>query len=102
MQAEGKDIYIPADRIELSPITIKRGEAGGQVCQIHGLIYYVIPLVMIANSRVIIRDYRIYSEWEEIGIELLLMAQRNGRYKLGHLDYAVGEVLNDRLESAFA
>lgn len=88
-------------RIEPCPIRVRRGEAGGHVCQVDGIMCYVIPLTIVANSRVIICDYRVYSEWEEIGIELLSLTERNGRYRLGRLDYPVGEVLNDRFENGF-
>lgn len=99
MREEDQDVR--DDRIERCPILLKRGETGGEVCQINHVIYYVIPLTIVANSRVIIRDYRFYSQWEGIGIELLSLTERNGRYRLGHLDYPMGEVLNDRFESGF-
>ena len=99
MREEDQDVR--DDRIERCPIVLKRGETGGEVCQINHVIYYVIPLTIVANSRVIILDYRFYSQWEGIGIELLSLAEKKGRYKFGDWDFPVGEVLNDRFENGF-
>ena len=99
MPEEGQ--HIPDDRIEPCPIVVKRGETGGQVCQISRVIYYVIPLTIIASSRVIVRDYSLYSQWEGVGIGLLSLAEKKGRYKFGDWDYPVGEVLNDCFENGF-
>ena len=44
-------------------------------------------------------DFHLRTTWDEQIIELPYLQEKSGRYKFGPLDYAVEEVLNDRLEN---
>ena len=99
MQAEGIDVDIPDEWQEPCPLKITRGRQPGIVCDLgRGITGYAIWLRVVSQCRVIVPEYEISSEWDEVSIDLPCLKETHGRYKFGPLDYAVTEVLNDRLE----
>jgi len=99
LQAEGIDVDIPDDWQEPCPLKITRGRQPGIVCDLGGgNTGYAIWLRVVSQGRVIVPEYEISSEWDEGSIDLPYLRETRGRYKFGPLDYAVTEVLNDRLE----
>jgi hypothetical protein len=99
MQAEGIDVDISDEWQEPCPLKITQGRQPGTVCDLGGgNTGYAIWLRVVSQCRVIVPDCEISSEWDEGSIDLPYLRETRGRYKLGPLDYAVTEVLNDQLE----
>jgi hypothetical protein len=101
MQAEGAGLYIPNEWIEPSPVKVTRAGGNGQVCVNHGVMCYVIPVQVVAYSRVNICGYELYSELEGVDIQMPYVRQTEGRFRWGSLQFALAEVLNDRFETGF-
>lgn len=98
LYAEGIDVEIPEARQVSSPLEITRGTGIGEIFDLAvGNTAYVIPLCIVARSRVIVMDYHIQSAWDD-QIELPYLSERNGRYEFGRQTYMSEEVLNDRFE----
>jgi hypothetical protein len=99
MRAEGIDVDIPDRWQEPCPLKITQGRQQGTVCDLGGgNAGYAIWVRIVSQCRVIVPEYEITSEWDEVSIELPYLKETHGRYKFGPLDYAVTEVLNDQLE----
>lgn len=99
LQAEGIDVDIPDEWQEPCPLKITRGRQPGIVCDLGGgNTGYAIWLRVVSQCRVIVSDYEISSEWDEVSIDLPYLQETRGRYKFGLRDYAVTDVLNDQLE----
>jgi hypothetical protein len=99
LQAEGLDVNIPDEWQAPSPLVIEPGRNQGEVCDLGGgNTGYAIPLRIISLGRVIVTDYEISSEWDDVSIDLAYLPETQGRCHYGPLDYAANEVLNDRIE----
>lgn len=103
LRSKGCDVEIPDEWLEHSRALDITVICDGSSTAIEGVksgAHYAVRVRLVANQPgVILVDSQLKTEWDnDIVLESF---QRNGPlYKLGHMKYPAGEVLNDRIEDA--
>ena len=103
LQTGGCDLEIPGERLEDScplDIVVRRGPATVVVEGPNGGVYYAVHTGIIARqAHVTLIDCYMEAHWDA-DIILESFQQRQSIYRLGRLQYAAKEVLNDRIENS--